>query len=103
MSLYGLLFAKLLSCPLACQSLLHASLLARFQVVGVTFHFFNDVFLLNFALEPTQSVFQRLALLQSNFCQVSSPLTGPNRTHYSLPHFRPELESAPGAGRVCAL
>ena len=35
----------------------------------MTLHFFNDVFLLHFALEATQGVFERFAFLQSDFCQ----------------------------------
>src|SRR5947209_10912492 len=35
----------------------------------MTFHFLDDVFLLNLTLEATQGVFQRLALLNPNFGQ----------------------------------
>jgi len=31
---------------------------------------FNDVFLLYFAFEPSQSAFERLAILQMDFCQL---------------------------------
>ncbi len=41
----------------------------------MTFHFLNDVFGLNLALEPTKGILQRLALLQSNFCQTHHPQT----------------------------
>ncbi len=37
----------------------------------MTFHFLDNVFLLHFAFETTQSIFQRLAFLQSNFCQLN--------------------------------
>jgi len=67
--------ANLFSGTLSRQSLLHPPLLARLQVVGVTLHFLNDVFRLNLALESTQGILQRLALLQSNFSQ----------THYLQP------------------
>src|SRR6266446_8672751 len=67
------LSANLFSGALSRQSLLHPTLLARLQVVGVTLHFLNDFFRLNFALEPTQGVLQRFALLQSNFCQTHHP------------------------------
>jgi len=67
------LFANLLLCPLTSQSLLYAELGARLQIVGVTLHFLNDVFRLNFALEATQGALNRLAFLQSNFCQTKSP------------------------------
>jgi ketosteroid isomerase-like protein len=48
--------------------------------IEVAPHFLNDVFRLNLALEPTEGVLQRLALLQSNFCQTHYPQTSPNRT-----------------------
>jgi len=67
------LFANLLLCPLTGQSLLHAELGARLQIVGMTLDFLNDVFRLNFALEATQGAFNGLALLQSNFSQTKSP------------------------------
>jgi hypothetical protein len=35
----------------------------------VALHLFNDIFLLHFALKSTQSVLDRLAFLQSDFCQ----------------------------------
>ncbi len=31
---------------------------------------FNDIFLLYFTFEPSQSTFQRLAILQMDFCQL---------------------------------
>ena len=46
---------------------------ARFQAKGVTLHFLNDVFHLNLAFEPTQGILDRLAFLQSNFCQSAHP------------------------------
>jgi len=36
----------------------------------MTLHLFNDVFRLNLALEPPQGTLDRLAILQSNFCQI---------------------------------
>jgi len=75
------LSANFLSCTLSRQSLLHPALLAWFQIVGVTLHFLNDIFRLNLALEPTQSVLQRLALLQSNFCQIYHPPNQPLLGH----------------------
>jgi hypothetical protein len=47
-----LLFASLLTIPLARQSRLYAFLFARLQVVGVTLDFLDDVFLLNLPLKP---------------------------------------------------
>jgi hypothetical protein len=48
-----LLFTSFLAIPLACECFLHALLLARFQIEGVTFYFLDDVLLLNLALEAT--------------------------------------------------
>ncbi len=31
---------------------------------------FNDIFLLYFTFEPSQSAFERLAILQMDFCQL---------------------------------
>jgi len=64
-----LLFSRFFPAALACQRFLHTLLFAWFQVKGVTFHFLNDVFLLNLALEAAESVFERFAFLQSDFCQ----------------------------------
>src|SRR5439155_8736819 len=77
---------NLFSSTLSRQSLLHALLLARLQVVGVTLHFLNYVFRLNLALEPTQGILLRLTLLQSNFCQTDHPQTSPDRTNFSIHH-----------------
>ena len=49
-------FANLLSSTLSRQSLLHPALRARLQVEGVAFHFLNDVFRLNLALEATEGI-----------------------------------------------
>jgi hypothetical protein len=46
----------------------------------------NDVFRLNLALEPTQGVLDRLTLLQSNFCQNSSP---PNQNKSAISELTP--------------
>jgi hypothetical protein len=51
-----LLFAILFASTLACQCLFDALLLARFQVIGVTLHFLNDVFRLNLALEAAKGI-----------------------------------------------
>ena len=66
------LFAKLFAGTLSCQGLLHPALCARLEVEGVTLHFLNNVFRLNFALEPPQGTLDRLAFLQSYFCQIIS-------------------------------
>jgi hypothetical protein len=68
-----LLFACFLAGALACQRFFHPLLLAGFQVKGVTFHFLNDVLGLNLTLKTTQRIFERLAFLQSNFCQETTP------------------------------
>ena len=41
----------------------------------MSLYFFDDVFLLYFALEATQGVFQRLAFLEPDFRQKQHPLT----------------------------
>ena len=64
-----LLFACFLAGTLACQRLFYALLFTGFQVKGVTFHFLDDVLGLYLTLEATQSVFERFAFLQSDFCQ----------------------------------
>jgi hypothetical protein len=79
-----LLFANLFSGTLSRQSLLYSKLLARLKVVGMTLHFLDDVFRLNLALKSAKGVLQRLALLQSNFCQTHHPQTSPNRTYKKL-------------------
>ena len=48
--------ATLLPVPFAGQRLLGPELLARFQIEGMTFHLFDDVFLLNLALEAAEGV-----------------------------------------------
>ena len=72
-SLFGIA-PHLLAAPLAGQSLLHPALFSRLQIVGVFLNFFDDVFLLDLAFETAQSVFQRLAFLESYFRQSSHPL-----------------------------
>jgi hypothetical protein len=64
-----LLLTRLLTGALASQCGLHALFFARLQVKGVTLDFLNNVFLLHFALETAQSVFEGLTLLQSYFGQ----------------------------------
>jgi hypothetical protein len=61
---------NLLSAALACQSLLDPFLLAGFQVVGVPFHLFDDVLLLDLSFEATESVLYRLTLKDSHFSHV---------------------------------
>jgi hypothetical protein len=72
-----LLFASFFTTTFAGQSLFYPLFLTRLQVVGVTLYFLDDVFLLHFALETAEGIFQRLAFLQSDFSQLLHPLTGP--------------------------
>jgi hypothetical protein len=64
-----LLFTSLLTIPLPRQCFLDATLLTGFQVVGVTFDFLDDVFLLNLPLKPAERILKRLAFLHTNLCQ----------------------------------
>ena len=72
-----LLLANLLTSALASERGFHAFLLTGLEVKGVALHFFNNVFLLHFALETAQSVFEGFTLLQSNLRQTDTP---PNRS-----------------------
>ena len=65
-----LLFARLFPAALASQRFFYTLFLARFQVVGVSLYFLDDVFLLNLALKSAQRVLQRLTFLQSYVCQI---------------------------------
>jgi hypothetical protein len=73
-----LLFPSLLAIPLARQGCLDATLLARFEVVGVTLDFLDDVLLLNLPLKPAQRVLERFAFLYTNFSQ-KNPTSKPAR------------------------
>jgi hypothetical protein len=64
-----LLFTDLLAIPFACEGFLYAFLFAWFQVKGVALDLFDNVFRLHFPLETTKSILQRLAFLNTNFCQ----------------------------------
>jgi hypothetical protein len=75
-----LLLANFLAGALASERRFHAFLLTGFQVKGVALDFFNDVFLLYFALETAQSVFEGFPLLQSNFRQTDTPPNPSGRT-----------------------
>jgi len=65
-----LLFAGLFAIPLARQCFLDATLFTGLQVVGVTFDFLDDVFLLNLPLKPAERILKRLAFLYANLCQI---------------------------------
>jgi hypothetical protein len=66
-----LFFACFLAGALASQRLFHTFLFAGLQIKGVTFHFLDDVLGLDFTLEAAERVFERLAFLQSDFCQLN--------------------------------
>jgi hypothetical protein len=75
-----LLFANLLTGALTSEGGFYALLLTGLQVKGVALNFFNNVFLLHFALEAAQSVFEGFTLLQSNFRQTDTPPNPSGRT-----------------------
>jgi hypothetical protein len=66
----------LLAIALTSESFFSTAFLAGLEVKGVTLDLFNNVFLLNLALEPAESAFQRFAVLQHYFCQTNSPPSG---------------------------
>ena len=53
---------KLLTIAFACESRLEPALFARRNEERMSLHFTDDVFLLHFALEPSQCAFERLAV-----------------------------------------
>ena len=66
-----LLFACFFPAALTGQRFFYALFFARLQVKGVTLDLLDNVFLLHFALEATQCIFEGLALLKSYFCQLN--------------------------------
>jgi hypothetical protein len=68
-----LLLANFLASALASKRGFDAFLLTGLQVKGVALYFFDNVFLLHFALETAQSVLEGFTLLQSNFRQTDTP------------------------------
>lgn len=68
-----LLFTSFLATAFARERFLDSFLFARFQVKGVTFHFLDDVFLLNLAFETAQRILEGLTLLKSDLCQLHTP------------------------------
>ena len=62
----GALFAV----ALAGESFFRAAFFSWFQVEGMPLDLFYNVFLLNFAFEASKSTFERLAILQMDFCQL---------------------------------
>src|SRR5262249_37738884 len=64
---------ELLAISLTRKRLLRAPLVSRFQIEGVLLNVLDDVFLLNLALEPPESAFDRLALLDFDFRHALTP------------------------------
>jgi hypothetical protein len=58
--------------PLPGERLLGPSFVAGFQVEGVLLDILDDVFLLNLPLEPAESAFDGLALLDFDFSHASN-------------------------------
>src|SRR5438046_5116267 len=56
-----------LAVALASQRRFDTALLAGRHIEGMSFDFFDDVFLLHLALKATESILQRLAIAQSHF------------------------------------
>src|ERR1700691_6231930 len=75
-----LLLANFLASPLTSECSFHAFFFTRLQVKGVALDLFDNVFLLHFAFEAAQSVFEGFTLLQSNFCQTDTPPNPSGRT-----------------------
>jgi len=68
-----LLTTLLLAETLTRKSFLGATLFPRLHVVTVLFYLLDDVFRLHLPLEAAESIFQRFALLNDNFCHAYSP------------------------------
>ena len=62
----------LLAGSFSSQGLLDPALFAWLQVKGMSFDFFDDVFLLDLALETAESVLERLSFLKSHFSQTTN-------------------------------
>ena len=75
-----LFLASLLASPFASERCFYALLFAGLQVKGVALDLLDNVFLLHFALEAAQSVFEGFTLLQSNFRQTDTPPNPSGRT-----------------------
>ena len=68
-----LLTPLLLAETLTREGFLGATLFPRLHVVAVLLDFLDDVFRLHLPLEAAESVLQRFALLNDNFCHAYSP------------------------------
>src|SRR5688572_8014717 len=71
--------ANFLAASFAGQRLLNTLLLARLLIEGVFLHFLDDVFLLDLALKPTQSIFDGFTILNANLGHSDTPLSHQNR------------------------
>ena len=67
-----LLFPSFFPAAFTRQRFLDTLLFARLQVKGVTLDLLDDVFLLHFALETAQGIFEGLSLLDSYFSQLTN-------------------------------
>jgi len=67
-----LLLADFLTISFASERFFDTLLFARLQVEGVTLNLLDDVFLLHFALEPAQGIFEGFTLLNSYFSQLTN-------------------------------
>ncbi len=64
----------LLTIALAGESFFGTALFSWLQVERMALDFLNDIFLLNLALKTPEGAFERLAILQMDFCQtLNSP------------------------------
>jgi hypothetical protein len=75
-----LFFANLLTGSFASERGFHALFLTGLQIKGVALYFFNNVFLLHFALKPAQGVLEGLTLLKTNLGQTDTPPNQSGRT-----------------------
>jgi hypothetical protein len=62
--------AVFLAVAFACEGRFEAALFARRNIEGVSLHFADNVFLLHFALESTESAFERLVIAKLDFCHL---------------------------------
>ncbi len=75
--------------PFTCLGVLHAALFSRFEVNRMLFDLFDNSFLLDLALEPFQSDFDRFTFVYNYECQrVSPPL---NLGIEFIPNLRPNV------------
>ena len=72
-----LFFTNFLPVALSRQRLFHALFFAGFEIERMPLYFLDDVFLLDFAFEAAEGIFQGLSLLHSNFRQYLHPQTFP--------------------------